>query len=104
MRKQDLITALALNTRFTAIELNDLLAVLGAIAQHALKEDADIYLPGIGLIHLADGQPTVQVDRDLRAAIQNPDKPVQMKDVIGLSSSDLWTEGNWLYKHNVNVC
>jgi hypothetical protein len=105
MKKEEIITALALNTRFTAIELNDLVEVLGAVIQYALKTRTEVILPGVGELKVSD-KGTVQFipDPELERIVSNPDQPVQIKNLMGLTNTDLWTGGRWVFKHNVNVC
>lgn len=105
MKKDEIITALALNTRFTAIELNDLLEVLGAVVQHALKTRTEIVLPGIGELRASEiGKIEFIPAPELEHLVANPSQAVQIKNLMGLTNSDLWTGGRWVFKHNVNVC
>ena len=105
MKKEELITGLALNSKFTAVELNDLLEVLGAIIQYALKNKTEVQLPGVGEFTTdADNNVVFAPDEELTRILKDPAAVVKIKNVIGLTNTDLWTGGRWVFKHNVNVC
>jgi nucleoid DNA-binding protein len=105
MKKEEIVTALAVNTRFTALELNDLLEVLGAVIQHALKTRTEVILPGVGELKADEaGKIGFIPAPELEQIVANPTQSVQVKNLMGLTNTDLWTGGRWVFKHNVNVC
>ena len=105
MKKDELAIGLALNTRLTAIEAHDAVEVLSAIIQYALQQETEVILPGVGEISVgADGKPTFTPDPELLSLMANKSASVKLTGLKGLTSTDLWTAGKWVFKHHVNVC
>lgn len=105
MKVDELAIGLALNTRLTAVEAHDAVQVLGAIIQYALQQSTEVIIPGVGEIGVhADGTPKFEAAPELLQIIANKSATVRLTGLKGLSSTDLWTAGKWVFKHNVNVC
>ncbi|MFF7860772.1 HU family DNA-binding protein [Pseudomonas monteilii] len=101
----DLINAIALNSKLTALEVEEALEVLSVIIQSTLQSGGSVDILGVGKISASKkGKITFSAGESLRETVEDPSVKVKIERSPGMTPSELWAPGVKPYKHKVNVC
>ncbi|WP_447902728.1 HU family DNA-binding protein [Pseudomonas serbica] len=101
----ELINAIALNSKLTAIEVEEALEVLSVIIQSTLQSGGSVDILGVGKLSASKkGKITFSAGESLKEIIEDPQIKVKIERSPGMTPGDLWSPGIKPYKHKVNVC
>lgn len=105
MTKKQLAVAIAVNYTITASQAEDVLEVLGAVVQLILQQGGRADLPGIGSITVNEkGEIVFTPSERIKEIVENPESQVNIENVSGIPSGELYSGDMTIYKHKVNVC
>lgn len=98
----DLVAKIAMNSRLTALEVEEALDVLTSVIQDTLQRGGEVELLGVGNFHSQEKSVQFDVGESLRAIVADPSVPVNLERSGVLGKADLLSIAQG--KHKVNVC
>lgn len=102
----DLVAKIAMNSRLTALEVEEALEVMSTVVQQVLRDGGSIDFRGVGALSLSsDKQVVFEPGKSLMDAIQDPEFVVRIERRPDFPRGPIMDVENAAeYVHKVNVC